>query len=184
VIRRRVRGFSLIEVLVTLVVIGVGLLGIAKIQALALSSTGVASQRSIAALEASSLAASMGADRAYWAQGGVAAAPGVTIQGLAISDPTLSAATDCTTASGANPPQCSPLQVAAYDVQRWAAAVNALLPGAVSTIVCSNIVNTPVDCTIQIAWGENAVAMNAQGTNAQNAQSTFNVPTYTLFVEP
>ena len=44
------RGFSLIEVLVALIIIGVGMLGIAKIQALSYASTGTAAQRSIAAI--------------------------------------------------------------------------------------------------------------------------------------
>src|ERR1700727_3977341 len=54
---RRARGFSLMEVIVALVVSPVGLLGLAKMEALAMSSTGVASSRSLAAIEASSLAA-------------------------------------------------------------------------------------------------------------------------------
>jgi len=179
---RHTRGFSLVEVLVTIIVLGVGLLGIAKMQALALSSTGVASARSLAAIEAASLAASMHADRAYWAQGGVAAAPGVTVVGTVISDATLAAPADCTTAAGVNPPACAPQVLAAYDVQRWAASLQSLLPGAASTIVCTNVVNAPVDCTIQIQWGENAVAMMKQGN--VTAGATFNVPTYTLYVEP
>ena len=179
----RDRGFSLFEVMVTLVVLGVGLLGIAKMQALALSSTGVAALRSLAALEASSLAASMRADRAYWAQGGVAPPPtGITVIGTAISDPVLAAPADCTTTGGVNPPNCAPAKLAAYDLQRWAAVVNGLLPGAASRIICSTTVNAPVDCTIQISWGENAVALFQQGTSTVGA--TFNVPTYTLYVEP
>ena len=102
------------------------------------------------------------------------------------SDPTLAAPiVDCTTASGANPPNCPPLTLAAYDVQQWAAAVNAVLPNPVSTIICSNVVNLPVDCTIQISWGENAVAINRQGADAATlAGASFNVPTYLLNVEP
>jgi len=178
----RARGFTLIEVLVSIIVIAIGLLGIAKMQGLAFSSMGVASMRSLAAIQASSLAASMRANRAYWAQGGVAVAPGLQINGLAISDATLAApVVDCTTGGGANPPNCAPLTLAAYDVQ-WAAAVNAVLPNPVSTIICSNVVNLPVDCTIQISWGENAVAINQQGTATVGA--SFNVPTYILNVEP
>ena len=180
------RGFTLIEVLVSIIVIAIGLLGIAKMQGLAFSSMGVASMRSLAAIEASSLAASMHANRAYWAQGGVAVAPGVTVTGLVISDPTLAApVVDCTTAPGPNPPNCAPLTLAAYDVQQWAAALNNLLPSPVSTIICSNVVGVPVDCTIQISWGENAVAINKQGTLTGAANNvSFNVPTYILNVEP
>ena len=59
-------GFTLVEVLVSIIVIAVGLLGIAKLEALAFSNTGVSSLRSLAAIVASSLAAIMHADRIYW----------------------------------------------------------------------------------------------------------------------
>jgi type IV pilus assembly protein PilV len=177
------RGFTLIEVLVSIVVIAVGLLGVAKMQGLAFSSMGVASMRSLAAIEASSLAASMHANRVYWAQGGVAVVP-ITVTGLAISEPTLAAAgVDCTNAGGALP--CAPLTLAAYDLQQWATAVNNVLPSPITTISCSNVVNLPVDCTIQISWGENAVAINKQGTKTGAANGvSFNIPTYVLNVEP
>ena len=179
-------GFTLIEVLVSIIVIAIGLLGVAKMQGLAFSSMGVASTRSLAAIEASSLAASMHANRAYWAQGGIAAPPGVIVTGLAISEPTLAAPiADCTTASGTNPPNCAPLTLAGYDLQQWAAAVNGVLPNPQTIILCSQNVNLPVDCTIQISWGENAVAINNQGTlNGAANNVSFNVPTYILNVEP
>jgi len=175
---RRARGFTLIEVLVAVIVIAIGLLGIAKIQAVALSSTGVASMRSLAALEASSLAASMHADRAYWTSGGIAVVP-ITVTGLVISDATLAAGGSCLS-GGADAP-CTPAKLAAYDMVNWASAVNNVLPSPVSQITCSN--GPPVDCTIQISWGENAVAINAQGANVA-AGAAYNTPTYVLNVEP
>jgi len=74
---QRARGFSLMEVMVALVVSTVGLLGLAKMEALALSSTSVAGSRSLAAIEASSLAAAMHANPGYWAAG--VAQPTITI---------------------------------------------------------------------------------------------------------
>ena len=104
------RGFSLIEVLVALVVVSVGLLGIAKMQAIAYSSTGVASKRSLAAIEAASLASSMHANRAYWSVSGVAPLT-TTITGAAVtgsSDAALTAFADCTLGGGFAP--CTPSQ--------------------------------------------------------------------------
>ena len=46
----RTRGFSLLEVMVALVIISIGLLGVAKMQALAYASTSTASSRSLAAI--------------------------------------------------------------------------------------------------------------------------------------
>lgn len=178
---RRARGFTIIEVLIAVVIIAVGLLGIAKMQALAFSSTGVASMRSLAALEASSLAASMHADRAFWASGVVGVTAPVVVTGLTISDPNLAPVADCTTDGGTNPvPDCPIQTMAAYDLQQWATAVNTLLPNPVSTITCSVPAAAPVACTIQIVWSENVVATNAQGTSG----STMSAPTYTLYVEP
>ena len=64
--RLRARGFSLIEVMVAVIVICIGVLGIAKMQALALSNTNTSRLRSLAAIEAASLAASMHSNRNFW----------------------------------------------------------------------------------------------------------------------
>jgi type IV pilus assembly protein PilV len=184
---RRERGFSLVEVLVSVIVIAIGLLGIAKIQGLAFSSMGVASMRSLAAIEASSLAASMHANRAYWGQGGVAVVP-ITVTGTAISDPTLATPADCTTATKPNPPNCTLAQLAAYDLQTWAGVVSGvppLLPGAQTTIQCSNIVGAPVSCTVTITWVENTVGINQQGANTTaTLPSLATQQSYVLTVEP
>jgi len=84
-LRSDIQGFSLIEVLVALVIIGVGMLGIAKIQALAYSSTATASLRSLAAIEASSLAAAMRANQNYWTTAAAATAQTISIVGGAVT---------------------------------------------------------------------------------------------------
>ena len=193
------RGFSLIEVLVALIVVSVGLLGIAKMQAVAFSSTGVASKRTLAAIQAASLASSMHANRAYWSAGGVAPAT-TTIVGAAVTastDPALLTPIDCTN-TGALP--CSPQQVAAYDlsfvkagVNGWAPALKALLGTSTqATIVCASPPppQTPVTCTVTITWQENQVAVNSQEAAAANAAIAANspaalqLPSYTLYIEP
>ena len=95
---------------------------------------------------------------------------------------TLATVVDCTTQGGATPtPVCTPAQVAAYDLQRWAAALQAIIPNPNSTITCTINVTVPVNCTIQISWSENSVAVNKQSVATSGA---FLVPTYTLTVEP
>jgi type IV pilus assembly protein PilV len=176
--RGRAHGFSLIEVMVALVVISIGLLGIAKMQALAYASTSTAGLRSLAAIEAASLASAMRANRPYWAAG--AAPVPITITGTTISDATLAAtaaAANYCTPAGTVP--CNPATLAAYDLHRWAAALSALLPNPTATISCPTVV-TPITCTIQVNWSEKIAAVNSQGANGPAMQA----PTYILYVEP
>jgi type IV pilus assembly protein PilV len=167
-------GFSLVEVLVALVVMSVGLLGIAKMQAVALSSTSVASQRSLASLEAAGLAATMHVNRGYWSSPAVA--PTITVQGGTVT-PLPGASVDCSAAS------CVPASMATYDLQQWASSLKneALLPNYVVTINCPPL-TTPSSCTIKITWSEKSVALNAQGQTGNAA--TINTPDYELYVEP
>jgi type IV pilus assembly protein PilV len=179
----RAGGFTLIEVLVALIITAIGLLGIAKIEALAFANTGSASTRSLVAIQAAGLASAMHANRQYWS---LALAPSpFKITGTVISDPTLAAtatgATDCYL-GGAAPPPCSPATLAAFDLHTWANALNGLLPGSnpVTTITCAGVL--PVNCTIAITWNEKTVSLNAQAA-ANTTTATF-APTYTLYVEP
>jgi type IV pilus assembly protein PilV len=183
-IRSRARGFTLLEVMVALVITAVGLLGIAKIQALAYASTGSASLRSLVALQASSLAASMHANRNYWAFG--AAPVPLTITGLTIGDATLQGDTTNCIAPAA---RCLPATLAAFDLHDYAQALNKMMPGSnpITTITCPAL-PLPISCTIQVTWGEHAVSINKESA-AATVQSTSATPgtfapTYTLYVEP
>jgi type IV pilus assembly protein PilV len=170
--RGRSAGFSLVEVMVALIVVSVGLLGLAKMESLALSSTSVASSRSLAAIEASSLAAAMHANPGYWSGG---FAPAVTLVSAAPAN-NFSTAVPCLTAGTTS---CTPDLMRQYDLQQWATALQTLLPGYLATITCSTT-GFPVTCTITINWSENGVAVSA----AQTGIGTLAQPTYTLFVQP
>jgi type IV pilus assembly protein PilV len=196
--RSRVRGFTLIEVMVALFVTAVGLLGIAKIQALAYSSTGTASVRSLVALEAAGLAASMHANRSYWAAG-LAPIPititGTTITGGSLNteglplSPTMGY---CQQGSG-NTPCATAELVAASDLHTYATTLNGMLnkSNPTTTINCPVVANQPINCVIQVSWNEKAVSISSQSATDTTQCSTasasdacqFN-PTYTLFVEP
>ncbi|HEX3835969.1 MAG TPA: type IV pilus modification protein PilV [Steroidobacteraceae bacterium] len=186
---RRPRGFSLVEVMVALVIIAVGLLGIAKMQALALSSTGSAGTRSLVAIEAASLAASMHTNRDYWGQ----TPPAVTNVAVSSNGPNQAATVtvDVPTLASA-PATCAPCssntQLAAYDLQNWALALGQVVPGAATQITCS-VASPPLSCTIQITWLENVTSANssasaAAAANNSGAAVSLNQPQYTLYVEP
>jgi type IV pilus assembly protein PilV len=175
-VSRHSAGFSLVEVMVALIVMSVGLLGIAKMQAVALSNTAVASTRALAAIEASSLAASMHANRGYWSSPAVAAL--ITMQGQTVT-PTVAPVGDCVGAS------CTPVSLAAYDLQQWTIAAKPILPPDYrAKITCTPTV-TPPNCTIQIRWNEKSVALNTNGQKqAGDTDIALNLPIYELYVEP
>ena len=167
-------GFSLVEVMVALIVMSVGLLGIAKMQALALSSTTSARARSLAALEAASLASTMSADRTYWAN--VTADPAVTLSAagaITAGDPALQLNPTC---------PCTPPQIAFGDLSAWATDLSLQLPNVTGSVNCTPLTPppapTPVSCTISLNWTEQQVVSNAQQTTAPTAIN------YTLHVEP
>ena len=207
--RVRVGGFSLVEVMVAVIVICVGLLGIAKMQALALSNTSTSRLRALAAIQAAGLAAAMHSNREYWA----GATPPVTTTfnanatGQFVStDAALQAAANTALPAGLSTPDAiqtcvgtanaaavcggatGVVNLAAFDLARWAASLNALLPNPQSTISCAVVAGAaaPPSCTIVISWSERAVAMNQQEVQAEAAKGPSNIenPTYLLYVEP
>jgi type IV pilus assembly protein PilV len=182
------RGFSLLEVMVALVVLSVGLLGVVKLETVAYSSTNTAAKRSLAALAASSFAASMHVNRGYWngtdPPGATIAIIGATVAvtaGAPVLGPLVGAPQDCTLTSTTLP--CQPVVMAAYDLQKWATALNLLLPNVRAAVDCG--VQTPVSCTINILWSENVVNINTeQSATTASATTPIDYPSYTLFVEP
>ena len=158
-------GFTIVEVMVALLVMSVGLLGIAKMQALSMASTSTSRLRSLAVYEAASMASAMRANRAYWSAASLAQPVNVSGGGATSTDATLSAAISavglgsvdyCVT--GIAP--CKPVTMAANDLQSWAAELKTLLPSSTATITCPTL-TVPPTCTIQITWTENAVAITA-----------------------
>jgi type IV pilus assembly protein PilV len=197
------RGFTLVEVMVALIVIAIGMLGIAKMQGLALSSTGASRSRALAAVEASGLAAAMQANRAYWSAAtsvpgtiGITTAGGVgtvtvpdsaTMQtavtaaaGVACSGMGMTLSCYCTTGQGA---PCTTISLAGADIYDWAQSLATFLPNASASVTCHNA-NQPVDCTIAISWNENTVALTSQQQSAISTNGSTVAVGYTLYVVP
>jgi type IV pilus assembly protein PilV len=203
-LRHVARGFTLVEVMVALIIIAIGMLGIAKMEGLALSSTGASRSRALASIEASSLASAMQANRSYWSLAG--SLPGtinVTTAAGAVTTLTATSATlqtaltaaggttcggmgtnllscYCTTGQAA---PCTTVNLAGSDLYDWAQSLAGFLPNATASVTCVST-DLPVDCTIAITWNENTVAMNTQeATNSTNNGSTVPV-SYSLYVVP
>jgi type IV pilus assembly protein PilV len=181
---QRARGFSLVEVMVAVIVICVGLLGVAKMQALSLSSTNNSRMRALASIEAASLASAMHSNRQYWSNSipvnfSVTYANGA----LTSTDANLTAALAASNTTACINVQCTAVALAAFDLTRWSASVAGLLPNATTTVSCPPPpVGTvaPTSCTIFITWTERTVALSSTAAAAGQFQN----PNYTLLVEP
>ena len=199
----RSRGFSLVEVMVAVIVICVGLLGIAKLQALSLSNTTTSRLRALAAIQVASVAAAMHSNRQYW---GNTPPDTVTVTATAITSTDGALQTQATNdLTGPSKPTivcigtagggalCNPVQLAAFDLARWSVSLAALLPNPTATISCPPTPGGgPASCTVQIAWIEQAVSVNQQEAAAtvnqtlcdNNNKPLFQCPSYMVYVEP
>ena len=192
----RTLGFSLVEVMIAMIIICVGMLGIAKLEAVVLSSTGSSRLRALVALQAESLADAMHADRDFWngTSGDWTSTVGVSVTvtngtaALAVTNSAhlasaISASPNCTAT-------CTASNLAGYDLNQWASGssniggIAQLLKNSTSSISCLAATATnPASCTVTINWNENTVAANQQEA-ATGAPTNFASETYTLVVQP
>ena len=148
---RAARGLSLIETLVTIVVISVGMLGIAAVYVESLK----AGQTAVLRTRAVALAADM-ADRIRTNQaGGASYDVGPDAAGAAPP-------ADCADTAGAPAQNCTPADMALNDIWQWKTLVGNTtdeefqrlgLPGATASID-RNPATVPVTYTITIRWSE------------------------------
>lgn len=141
-------GFSMLEVLVSLVIVMIGALGMAGIQMLSISNTETARYQSLAAILASSMTAEIqgnGGNGSYWR----GAPTGISVTGGAVSGGP--------TASSSCGVSCSSSQVAGNSLLTWATSIANVLPTATGTVSCTS---TPAICTVRLQWTENNVALN------------------------
>ncbi len=146
-LKRTQTGFSLIEAMVSLVVVSVGMIGIAALYGQGLG----ASRTALSRTQAVNLAADM-ADRIRVNRlGGAAyAGPGAN--------------NNCDPGGGVN---CPPALMAAHDIWAWTAQVAAQLPNGAGTV--QFVATAPPTYTIQVAWQET-------GLGAVNYQMVIRVP--------
>jgi len=184
--RARQRGLNLIEVMAAVLVVCFGLLGLAKIEAVAVSDTTTSDLRSLVAVQAQSLAALMHANPSYWQSSNA-------VGTCSISGKTVCSSLNGTAASGCLNNICTSSQVASSDLQGWANSMNSLLPGFAATITCSagetNAANSLTStqnlysCAVNISWTEKYVAINKAVAAAQQTARSVTT-TYTTTVWP
>jgi len=122
-------GFSLIEALVALLVLSIGMLGIAALSAHGLRAQRTALHRTIAVNLAADMADRIRGNRAAGAAYNAAAAPH---------------------ACGASGRSCTPAELAAHDKQVWSNLVARQLPSGVGAVEFSAA--TPPTYTIVVSW--------------------------------
>jgi type IV pilus assembly protein PilV len=182
--RRAEAGFTLVELLVTMLIVTVGLLGLAKLQATAVSNTAVSRTRALMTYQAESLAGMIRANRAFWVTSGSATtwpAFNVTSSGT-VTNTGMTTVTlgSCVNTTGAS--ACTPQQLAYDDMYAWAYAFNdptnttAAFPGASASITCVPVTGStcganpvsPHGYDITLTWNQKIVAMNRSTVNSSS----------------
>lgn len=147
-LRRQIKGVSLIEVLMAVLVFSVGLIGLSSLLITSSRSNQVAYQRTQAEFLAMSMADRMRANPL-----------GVWSGGYSVSYP-VSGTKTCTAASA-----CTPADLALRDQYLWSSQLTSFLAGATASITCTNgvtptalqlVVRAPYagNCVMQINWTE------------------------------
>jgi type IV pilus assembly protein PilV len=160
------RGFTLVEVMVSLVVLGIGLLGIAKLVLFSAHSNDSAYLRSQATELAYAILDNMRGNRAIAMTQGydtpLNTAP-------AVPGPCL------------GPAGCLPPTLAQYDISMWLTRLAAALPsGSGSIATVTNVVPTPgTTATITVQW-DDAAAQTVFGGTAQGAAAPMTVTLETV----
>jgi len=134
----RDKGFTLLEVVIALLVLSIGLLGLAGLQTVGLRSNQMAIMRTLATQSASDMS-----DRMHANPAGVDAQ--AYVFGLNAGRPATAA--NCTAVP------CSPAQVADYDVDAWLTRLEGL-PGGRGSI-SRDVSSTMITHTVTVYWDEN-----------------------------
>jgi type IV pilus assembly protein PilV len=140
-------GFTLIEVAIAMLVLAVGLLGIAGIQSKGMQSTHLSHQRSVAMTQALDLADRIRANIA-----------GLRAMDYSITIPTSAPSPDCQTSSNS----CTAAELAATDLYNWQTDNASLLPSGQGSISCTDIdagttatLEAGSSCLITVLWDGN-----------------------------
>ncbi|MFT5590058.1 MAG: type IV pilus assembly protein PilV [Bradyrhizobium sp.] len=173
------RGFTLLEVMIAMFVTAIGLLGLAKMQSLAISSTQNAGSRSLIAFQVGSLVSAMHANKSYWALGSPGGAPATfSAKGLVVTDG--SGVLNASVSGGCLSAPCSPGELAAVDLQAWAASMNGRFPTYSARFNCTTANTAAIGCEIFVSWSENRIGINKASAGGADTQ----VQSFSVYAKP
>lgn len=148
------RGVTIIEVLVAMLILAVGLLGMASLQVRAVQDTSNASYRSIAIYYANDLADRMRAN------------PGASYAAHSTTDGATNAGTETTACSGAG--GCTSAAMAANDYFEWERNMENALPAASGEVeVNGDVYTITVSWTDRVEQGATSTATSSVALNFQ-----------------
>jgi type IV pilus assembly protein PilV len=160
----------MLEVLVAVVILSIGLIGVAAMGATAIVNTHSSQEESLMAAEARSLSDAMQANYGYWGEGSAPAS-------LAVASSTLGNSTLEAISTNCSSSACSPVDLASYDLKQWGTQLSGLNSTAQAQVGC--IAGSPVICTIRVNWvPQSSVAIN--GGTQNTAPATASTVAYTV----
>lgn len=191
-------GVAMIESLIAFLIIVFGLLGIGALQSIAIGSTKVAADRSLASIQTSALLSRINSNDLFWQtispdfDIAISAAGVITdLGGTGEGDSLEALGTDCSAAV------CTPMETAAFNIKSWAQSGSSFggqggiqdrLPAASARIQRVGV-DFPVMLEVSVTWNETKATAGVDmastyytgsGT-AANAQRDF---TYTVRARP
>lgn len=137
---QRSKGFSMVEVLVALIVLGVGMLGMASLYVTTLRANSSAQSRTQAVNLASDIADRIRANRTAIAAYRTASTAGANH--------------NCTDTAATAATNCSPADMAAHDILQWKQDLARALPGNPNGNITVDNGASPAIYTITISWTE------------------------------
>jgi len=157
------RGFSMLEILLTLFLLTMWLLASAGVQSSSLQYTKAAAFRTQAVYLATEIGERMQANK-----------PAAVAGSYVYGGGTVTSPTDCMAAL------CSSAALASFDLAEWSARVNATLPNA--TISITGTAANPINYTIVVGWTDRRSDRTYSATGTSEAFSY--TSTITVFNDP
>lgn len=163
-------GFTLVELMITVLIVTIGLLGLAKLQATAVANTSISRTRALMTYQAESLAGMMRANKGFWVTTGLGTYPTFSIDAAGnLSLPPSSIKLGLTgTCVDLVAITCSAANLAWDDLNNWATDFKTAFPGARAAVTCAPASGstcvaspaTPNGYDITLTWDQKQTAIN------------------------